>query len=122
MLRLLYGTGMRLMECLRLRIKEVDFERGLIMVRDGKGGKDRRVMLPEALRGALVEHFARLKVLWEQDRAINADGVWLPDALERKYPNAGKELGWQWVCCSLRALRAPASVTPALCFGASPAG
>jgi len=97
MLRLLYGAGLRLQECIRLRVKEVDFERGVITVRDGKGGKDRTVMLPESARAGLVQHFERLKVLWEQDRAAGVDGVWLPDALDRKYPNAGKEWGWQWV-------------------------
>jgi integron integrase len=97
MVRLLYGAGLRLTECIRLRVKEVDFDRGVILVRDGKGGKDRSVMLPESARAALVQHFERLKVLWEQDRAAELDGVWLPDALERKYPNAGKEWGWQWV-------------------------
>ena len=97
MLRLLYGAGLRLTECIRLRVKEVDFERGVLMVRDGKGGKDRVVMLPDSTRAALIQHFERLRVLWEQDRAADMDGVWLPDALDRKYPNAGKEWGWQWV-------------------------
>lgn len=97
MLRLLYGAGLRLMECIRLRVKEVDFERGLLMVRDGKGGKDRAVMLPESVRGPLKQHFERLRLLWEEDRAADVTGVWLPDALERKYPNAGREWGWQWV-------------------------
>jgi integron integrase len=97
MLRLLYGAGLRLMECVRLRVKEVDFERGVLMVRDGKGAKDRMVMLPESTRPGLVQHFERLRVLWEQDKAANLDGVWLPDALDEKYPHAGKEWGWQWV-------------------------
>jgi len=97
MLRLLYGAGLRLQECINLRVKEVDFERRIIMVRDGKGGKDRTVMMPESARAALVQHFERLRLLWEQDRAAEVDGVWLPDALDRKYPNAGKEWGWQWV-------------------------
>jgi integron integrase len=97
MLRLLYGAGLRLQECIRLRVKEADFERGVIMVLDGKGGKDRTVMLPESVRAGLVVHFERLRVLWEQDRASGVDGVWLPDALDRKYPNAGREWGWQWV-------------------------
>ena len=97
MLRLLYGAGLRLMECIRLRVKEVDFERGVIMVRDGKGGKDRVVMLPVAVRPGLEQHFERLRVLWAQDLAAKLDGVWLPDALDIKYPNAGKAWGWQWV-------------------------
>lgn len=97
MLRLLYGAGLRLMECIRLRAKEVDFDRGMLMVRDGKGRKDRYVMLPVSLREPLKLHFERLRVLWAQDRAAGLDGVWLPDALEQKYPNAGREWGWQWV-------------------------
>jgi len=97
MLRLIYGAGLRLMECIRLRTKEVDFERGTLLVRAGKGNKDRMVMLPEALREPLQQHFERLKVLWDQDRAANLCGVWLPGALEVKSPNAGKEFGWQWV-------------------------
>ena len=97
MLRLLYGAGLRLMECIRLRVKEVDFERGVIMVRDGKGDKDRVVMLPASVRAGLEQHFERLRVLWAQDKAAQLDGVWLPDALDIKYPNAGKEWGWQWV-------------------------
>ena len=97
MLRLLYGAGLRLMECIRLRVKEIDFERGVIMVRDGKGGKDRVVMLPVAVRSGLEQHLERLRVLWAQDLAAQLDGVWLPDALDIKYPNAGKAWGWQWV-------------------------
>ena len=97
MLRLLYGAGLRLMECIRLRVKEVDFERGALIVRGGKGNKDRSVMLPETLRAPLKQHFERLKVLWEQDRKAEIAGVWLPGALDVKYPNAGKEWGWQWV-------------------------
>ena len=97
MLRLIYGAGLRLMECVRLRVKEVDFERGVLVVRDGKGGKDRVVMLPDAARPLLAQHFERLRLLWEEDRRAERDGVWLPGALELKSPNAGKEWGWQWV-------------------------
>ena len=97
MLRLLYGSGLRLMECLRLRVKEVDFARGTISVRGGKGDKDRMVMMPESLRGALRDHRDRIEVLWTQDRAAGVDGVWLPGALEVKYPNAGREWAWQWM-------------------------
>lgn len=96
MLRLIYGSGLRLMECLRLRVKEVDFERSVIVVRGGKGGKDRVVMLPEALRAGLAAHKERLVALCEQDRAAGLDGVWMPGALDEKSPSWGKELGWQW--------------------------
>jgi integron integrase len=97
MLGLLYGAGLRLMECLHLRVKEVDFDRGVLMVRDGKGGKDRVVMLPQALRAGLADHLERLRERWRQDVSDGVDGVWLPGALEVKYPNAGKEWGWQWL-------------------------
>ena len=96
MLRLIYGSGLRLMECLRLRIKDLDFERGVILVRAGKGNKDRAVMLPASLRPALETQRERLTILWAQDREADLDGVWLPGALEVKSPSAGKELGWQW--------------------------
>lgn len=95
--RLLYGTGLRLMEGLRLRVKDIDFERGLITVREGKGNKDRTVMLPDALREPLGSHLARVKVLWESDRATGLPGVQMPDALDRKYPKAGEEWAWMWV-------------------------
>ena len=97
MLGLMYGAGLRLMECLRLRIKEVDFVRGVVLVRAGKGDKDRRVMLPESLRGGLLAQVERLKPRWEQDRVEGLDGVWIPEAVEHKYPQAGTEWGWQWV-------------------------
>lgn len=95
--RLLYGTGMRLMEAIRLRVKDIDFERSQIVVRDGKGGKDRVVMLPEALKEPLREHLDRVRLLFESDRAEGLPGVWLPGALAVKYPNAGSEWAWQWV-------------------------
>jgi integron integrase len=97
MIRLMYGTGMRQMECLQLRVKEVDFERNAILIRAGKGNKDRTVMLPEALKDSLQAHVVRLKELFASDRQADVPGVWLPDALSVKYPNAGKEWGWQWV-------------------------
>ena len=93
---LMYGTGLRLMECVRLRVKDVDFERAAVTVREGKGGKDRQVMLPQSLKARLLEHRARVEVLWEADRAAELPGVWLPEALGVKFPNAGKELAWQW--------------------------
>jgi len=97
MARLLYGTGMRLMECVRLRVKDIDFDQREIVVRDGKGGKDRVTVLPLALIAPLQEHMARVRLLFESDRAANLPGVFLPDALTKKYPKAGIEWGWQWV-------------------------
>lgn len=95
--RLLYGTGMRLMECMKLRVKDVDFERREITVRDGKGGKDRMTMLPLALVPPLREHIATARQLYDDDRARKRNGVMLPDALEKKYPKAGTQWGWFWV-------------------------
>jgi len=94
---LLYGTGMRLMECLRLRVKDVDFDRSEICVREGKGGKDRRVPLPRRLRAALEDRRDRVRVLHAQDVAAGFGRVWLPHALARKYPSAPSELGWQYL-------------------------
>lgn len=105
----LYGTGMRLMEMLRLRVKDVDFDRGLITVREGKGDKDRTVMLPMSLRERLKGHLERVRLLWESDRAAGLPGVWMPDALERKYPEAGKEWAWMWVFPAKRTALDPRS-------------
>ena len=95
--RLLYGTGMRKMECLLLRIKDLDFDRGIIVVREGKGNKDRITMLPRALVPPLREHLAYARSLWAADRAAGRPGVELPGALARKYPRAGESWGWFWV-------------------------
>ncbi len=97
MARLLYGTGMRLMECVRLRVKDVDFERREILIRDGKGAKDRVTVLPESLRVALQAHLAERRKLYEQDSAEGKSEVYIPDALARKYPQSPKEWGWQYV-------------------------
>ena len=94
---LLYGTGMRLMECIRLRVQDIDFAQGLIMVRDGKGQKDRVVPLPQSLVPGLEAHLAEVRELHEKDLAAGGGDVFLPDALERKYPNAAREWGWQYV-------------------------
>jgi integron integrase len=94
---LLYGTGMRIMECLRLRAKDVDFERGEILVRDGKGFKDRVTMLPATLAGPLREHLGRVRALHERDLRDGGGETGLPYALDRKYPGAGREWGWQYV-------------------------
>lgn len=95
--QLLYGTGMRLMEGLRLRIKDIDFGHAAIVVRDGKGGKDRTVMLPESLVEGLRQQIRHSRQCWDQDRAAQRAGVWLPDALEAKYPKLGQTWGWQWL-------------------------
>ena len=94
---LLYGTGMRLLEGLRLRVKDVDFERRELVVRSGKGAKDRVTVLPENLLLPLKEQLARAKVLHERDLDAGFGAVWLPDALAVKYPNAPRTWGWQWV-------------------------
>ncbi len=95
--RLLYGTGMRLMECLSLRVKDVDFARHAIVVREGKGSKDRVVMLPRSLVDPLQTQLARSRALWEVDRAAQRPGVYLPYALDAKYPRAGQTWAWHWV-------------------------
>jgi integron integrase len=95
--RLLYGTGMRIMEALSLRVKDVDFTRRLIVVREAKGGKDRIVMLPDSLREALLAQLDRSRAIWAADRASNRPGVSLPYALERKSPRVGTTWAWHWV-------------------------
>ena len=95
--RLLYGTGMRISEALQLRVKDIDFDRRTIIVRAGKGGKDRVVMLPATLEPALKDQLRRSHVLWQADGRAGHAGVQLPDALERKYPRAGASWGWFWV-------------------------
>jgi integron integrase len=96
-IRLLYGTGMRLLEALRLRVKDLDLERHQIVVREAKGDKDRVTMLPEKLKLELQRHLARVRMLHEEDVAEGGGRVYLPHALARKYPNADREWGWQWV-------------------------
>jgi integron integrase len=97
MAMLLYGAGLRLMECLRLRVKDVDFTSNQIVVRAGKGDKDRRTMLPAAVKEPLTKYLEAIKRLHQRDIERGLGRVTLPNALERKYPNAGKEWGWQWL-------------------------
>lgn len=94
--RLLYGTGLRLMEGLRLRVKDIDFDRNVLIVREGKGGKDRVVMLPRSLQPDLRNQLNRAQQLWRGDRLASYGGVHLPGALERKYPRAGESWSWFW--------------------------
>jgi integron integrase len=95
--QLLYGTGMRLNEGLRLRVKDIDFAHATVVVRAGKGGKDRLLMLPQSLVPALREQLAHAHDLWRADRAAELGGVFLPDALARKYPGAAASWPWFWV-------------------------
>jgi integron integrase len=104
---LLYGTGMRLMEALRLRVKDVDFDRKEITVRDGKGGKDRHTMLPRALIEPLRREVERAATLHAADLAAGFGAVWLPHALARKYPSASRDLAWQYVFPAQRRSRDP---------------
>ncbi len=95
--RLLYGTGMRLMEGIRLRVKDVDFDRLVIIVREAKGGKDRVVMLPRSLAAALRRQMLAARAVWEADRQAQRGGVETPHALEAKYPKVGQTWGWFWM-------------------------
>jgi integron integrase len=97
MASLMYGAGLRLMECLRLRVQDLDFSRSEILVRDGKGAKDRITMLPESLNAPLQDHLKKVKAIHEKDLVEGWGRVLLPDALDRKYPNAPKDWRWQWV-------------------------
>ena len=97
MATLLYGAGLRLMECRRLRVKDIDFSQNQIVVRAGKGDKDRYTMLPAAVKESLIKHLDAGKRQHQHDVEKNLGRVVLPNALDRKYPNAGQEWGWQWV-------------------------
>lgn len=97
MASLMYGSGLRIIECLRLRNQDIDFVRNEVMVRDGKGAKDRITMLPELLKEPLQKHLGRVKKIHEKDLKEGWGSVPLPDALHRKYPNASREWRWQWV-------------------------
>lgn len=97
MASLMYGAGLRLMECLHLRVKDIDFARNEITVHDGKGAKDRITMLPESLKSPLQERLKKVKAIHEKDLSEGWGRVQMPGALDRKYPNAPKEWRWQWV-------------------------
>ncbi len=97
MVQLLYGSGLRLMECIRLRIKDVDFDYKTITVRDGKGEKDRITPLPDSLIPALKRQIERVRLLHDEDLAAGSGEVYLPHALDLKYPNAAREFAWQYL-------------------------
>lgn len=97
MASLLYGAGLRLMECVRLRVKDLDFGLNQITVRDGKGGKDRVTVLPSSLIPSLERHLLRVKALHESDLKQGFGQVYLPHALAQKYRNASREWGWQYI-------------------------
>lgn len=107
--RLLYGTGMRLREGLSLRVKDIDFDRNVIIVREGKGGKDRLVMLPATLKPALKDQLTYSRAVWDADRRAELPGVYLPHALELKYPRAGQAWNWHWAFPSPTISRDPQS-------------
>jgi len=95
--KIIYGCGLRLNECIKLRVKDIDFEQSCLTVKSGKGDKDRQTVLPESIKNELREHIEQVRDIYDQDRLDNIEGVFLPDALDRKYPNAGKEWIWFWV-------------------------
>jgi integron integrase len=112
MATLLYGSGLRVLECAELRIKDLDFERRELTVRDGKGRKDRRTMLPDRLKTSLLAHLLVVRQIHENDLTQGAGFVALPDALDRKYPTASKTWPWQW---SSQRVATTSIVPPARC-------
>ena len=97
MANLMYGSGLRLMECLRLRMQDIGFAENQILVRDGKGFKDRLTMLPALIKAPLLTHLERVRAIHQTDLAAGHGRVFMPHALGRKYPNAARARGWQWV-------------------------
>ena len=97
MARIIFGGGLRSSECLRLRVQDIDFERNALTIRFGKGAKDRQTILPESVHDDLNDHLANVRKLYDKDRRNDLQPVYLPEALQRKYPNAGTEWAWQWV-------------------------
>ncbi len=109
MVRLMYGSGLRLMETCRLRVKDLDFGMQELLVRDGKGGKDRRTVLPSSLLEDLAAQVDEVRRLHHFDKSRGLGSVYMPYALERKYPNASQELGWQFVFPAARTAIDPVS-------------
>lgn len=109
LVKLMYGSGLRVSEALRLRVKDLDFDHGVVVVRDSKGRKDRRTPLAAGLAEPLREHLKAVRVLFDKDRAAGVDGVYLPNRLDRKYPNASKDWVWQYVFPTERLQKDPRS-------------
>ncbi len=107
--KILYGSGLRIKECVRLRVKDIDFQMNQIIVRDGKGGKDRVIILPVEIASLLQENLKRVKILHDQDLKEGYGEVFLPYALDRKYPGAPKEWGWQYIFPSSKISKDPRS-------------
>ncbi len=107
--QLLYGSGLRLMECMRLRVKDIDFAQRQIIVRDGKGMKDRATMLPDATIAPLQDHLRRVRAIHDRDLAAGHGSVYMPTALDRKYPLAAKEWIWQYVFPAAKLSKDPRS-------------
>jgi integron integrase len=105
MAMVLYGSGLRLLECVQLRVKDIDFDQSLIVVRGAKGGKDRITVLADAVKVDLRRHLRAVRKVYQRDVARGGGWVSLPGALARKYPNAGREWGWQWVFPATRTYR-----------------
>ena len=105
--QLLYGAGLRLNESLRLRVQDIDFTQNQILIRDGKGAKDRVTILPQSLQSPLQEHLRQVRILHHQDLEAGYGAVYLPDALARKIPNAAREWPWQWVFPASRISKDP---------------
>ncbi len=97
MAKVIYGGGLRLQECLRLRVKDIDFDNGFIWIHAGKGDKDRKTILAQSVKEELKTHLQKIRSIYEHDRKKNLPGVELPHALEKKYPGAGKEWKWFWI-------------------------
>lgn len=95
--KLMYGCGLRVSECIKLRVKDLDFDQGRVSVRQGKGRKDRILKMPGRLKDDLMARVDEVEKIWRDDSKLNISGVYLPDALDFKYPNAGKEFGWFWL-------------------------
>jgi integron integrase len=106
---MIYGAGLRLGECLSLRVKDIDFDRSCLTIRAAKGNKDRETVLPERIIGELKNHLAMMKRVYQRDRERNVAGVSIPEGLARNYPSAGTEWGWFWVFPSARLSVDPAS-------------